>query len=148
MLIYYQYRLNNEFLSDPWITNHPRKLMASPKRWAWKNAREIKNQYAFTFYTNMAIGSILTAPFAIWVGRRAQRYQSGVPIVPHNKIVHDFVNLDPGHYTRKVFRKYFFVTCLLGGYMFATYTVSSNQKKNEWYTRPDFKPFPAMVPKE
>ncbi len=122
--------------------------MASPKRWAYRNAREIKNQYTFTFFTNMALGSLLTAPFAVWVAKRAQRFQGGVPIVPYNRLVHDFVNLDPGFLTRKTFRLYFFTTCAIGGYLFATYTVKNNQKSNEWYTRPDYKPFPAMVPKE
>lgn len=140
--------MNNEFLSDPWITNHARKMMASPKRWPWKNKREIEFQYSFTFWTNAVIGSIITAPFAVYVARRMQRTQGGLPTVPFMKYGYDFVNLDPGHHTRKVFRFYFFGLCLAGGYLFASYTVHQNQLKDAWYTRPDLKPFPAMVAKE
>lgn len=63
-------------------------------------------------------------------------------------MIHDFVNLDPGYHTRKVFRWSFFTTCALGGFCFAYYTVSTNQKRDGWYSRPDTRPFPAMVPKE
>jgi hypothetical protein len=45
--------------------------MSNPKRWAWKNQREVKNQYQFTFWTNAIIGAFLTAPLGIWMGRRA-----------------------------------------------------------------------------
>jgi hypothetical protein len=65
------FRLNNEFLSDPWITLRYKKYMASPKRWAWKNRREVKNQYQFTWATNAVIGAFLTAPVAVCVARRA-----------------------------------------------------------------------------
>jgi predicted nucleic acid-binding protein len=71
--------------------------MAGPKRWPWKNAREIKNQYSFTYWTNFVIGCVLTSPFAIWVGRRSKHYQGGVPIVPQQRWIHDFINVDPGH---------------------------------------------------
>lgn len=37
--------LEDEFAHDPWITPRFRKYMAGPKRWAWKNQREIKRQY-------------------------------------------------------------------------------------------------------
>jgi hypothetical protein len=85
---------------------------------------------------------------AVWVGRRAQRYQGGVPIVPYNRFVHDFVNVDPTHLARKTFRWWFGCTIFLGGFAFAYATVESNQMRNTWYNRPDLKPFPAMVAKE
>lgn len=122
--------------------------MAGPKRWPWKNQREIKNQYQFTFFTNAFLGAILTAPFAMWVGRRAQRYQGGVPIIPQQRYVHDFINVDPGHLTKKAFRFWFFGTCIAGGFLFALATVNRNQQRDAWYSRSDLKPFPAMVPKE
>ena len=140
--------MNNEYLNDPWISLHPRKHMANPKRWPWKNAHYIENQYKFTFWTNAAIGATLTAPFAVWLARRMKRYQGGVPAVPYLKYGYDFVNLDPGYYSRKAFRFYFFGLCLAGGYMFASYTVDANVMKDPWFTRPDLKPFPAMVPKD
>ena len=75
-------------------------------------------------------------------------YQGGVPVIPNNKYSHDFVNLDPGHFSRKNFRWYFIGICLAGGYLFASYTTNSNQRHDAWYSRPDLKPFPAMVPKD
>jgi len=66
-------RLGQEFMSDPWITHRFRKYMAGPKRWPWKNQREMKTQYQFTFMVNAIIGGFLTAPFAVYVARRAQR---------------------------------------------------------------------------
>ena len=35
--------LRKEFRSDPWFSLRFRKYTPNPKRWAWKNAREIKN---------------------------------------------------------------------------------------------------------
>lgn len=141
-------RLNNEFLSDPWITPRFRKYMAGPKRWAWKNKRDTKRQLQFTFLTNAIIGGFLTAPIAVWVGRRAQRYQGGVPIVPQQRWVHDFPNVDPGYQTRKTFRWWFFGACILGGIGFAYLTTDQRQRMDPWYQRPEFRPYPAMVPKE
>jgi len=122
--------------------------MAGPKRWAWKNTHYIENSYKFTFWTNACIGAVLTSPFAVWIARRMQRNQGGVPSVPYLKYGYDFVNLDPGHFTRKTFRFYFASVCFIGGYLFASYTVDSNILKDPWFTRPDLKPFPAMVPKD
>jgi hypothetical protein len=93
--------------------------MAGPKRWPWKNARETKNQYQFTYWTNFLLGTVLTAPFAIWVARRSKTYQGGVPIVPQQRWIHDFINVDPGHLPRKQFRLWFFGTCFVGGWLFA-----------------------------
>jgi len=122
--------------------------MAGPKRWPWKNQKNIKNQYQFTFVHNMILGAVLTSPFAVFVGRRAQRYQGGVPIVPVQRFIHDFPNVDPGYHTRKTFRWWFIGTCLFGGFAFAMLTTNENQKRDPWYQRPDLRPFPAMVPKE
>ena len=77
-----------------------------------------------------------------------QRFQGGVPQVPYPKYAYDFVNLDPGHFTRKQFRYYFIGICFVGGYLFASWSVDTNVMKDPWFTRPDLKPFPAMVPKE
>lgn len=122
--------------------------MAGPKRWGWKNQREVKNQYQYTFLFNMCIGSALTYPFAVWVSRRMQRYQGGVPLVPYNRYVHDFVNVEPAALARKTFRQYFSIITLTGGFLFAVFTVHQNQKNDAWFSRPDIRPFPAMVAKE
>jgi hypothetical protein len=71
----------------------------------------------------------------------------GVPKVPLQKYLHDFYNLDPTYYSRKIFRRNFFLTCTACGVGFAYFTVE-NKNKNPWYSRPDTKPFPAMVAKD
>jgi hypothetical protein len=40
------------------------------------------------------------------------------------------------------------LTCFTGGLIFAYLTVHQNQKMDAWYSRPDLKPFKAMVAKE
>ncbi len=122
--------------------------MAGPKRWGWKNQREIKRQYQYTFAVNWGIGALMTWPLAVWVARRMQRYQGGVPQVPYNRFVHDFINVEPSALARKTFRTYFGLIVFAGGFTFAMMTTHTNQKNDAWYTRPDLKPFPAMVPKE
>jgi hypothetical protein len=37
---------------------------------------------------------------------------------------------------------------LAGGLLFANLTVSKDIMNDPWYSRPDLKPFPAMIPKE
>ena len=94
------------------------------------------------------IGSVLTWPIAVFVGRRAKHYQGGVPVVPslHMRFTHDFVNIEPARAARIFFRWYALGTALLGGFMFAQMTVNPSLKaQNGWYNRPDFKPKAAMV---
>ena len=71
-----------------------KKFMASPKRWPWKNQRDIKHQYQFTFFTNFMIGGLLTWPIGVLVGRAMTKTSGGVPMVPYNRFIHDFINLD------------------------------------------------------
>lgn len=115
--------LEKEFRNDPWFTPRFRKYMAGPKRWPWKNQREIKHQYQYTWLFNFLIGATLTWPLGVWVGRRARHYQGGVPIVPYNRYVHDFPNLEPTRMAKRAFRKYHFLMCAIGGTLFAYMTV-------------------------
>jgi len=43
----------------------------------------------------MFIGAALFWPFACIIGRRMMRGQTGVPIVPMQRFVNDFPNVDP-----------------------------------------------------
>lgn len=88
---------------------------------------------------------MLTWPLGVMVGRRAKYSSGGVPMVPLNRFVHDFPNLDPSHYARKIFRRYWFLTCSLGGVLFAYWSTDLRYVRDAWYTRPDLKPFKAMV---
>lgn len=97
---------------------------------------------------NFIIGFMLTWPLGVVMGRRAQRQDSGVPTIPFNRFKHDFINLDPSSYARRVFRFTFLKWCSAGGVLFAFMTVDGSLIHDEWYSRPDLKPFPAMVPAE
>ena len=80
------------------------------------------------------------------VGRYFKTTKGGVPVVPLNRWVHDFPQVDPGRFARITFRWYSFGSAIVMGYMFARATTSSEgRSSNQWYNRPDLKPFPAMV---
>lgn len=138
--------LQEDFKSDPWLTYRFRKYTANPKRIPWKNTRQIKRQHQYTFGINWLIGSLLSWPLAAMVGRSFKTNVSGVPMVKLNRWVQDFPNPEPGRSSRLLFRFYSVTTCLSLGYAFAFYMTDNTQKsQNEWYARPDLKPFAAMV---
>lgn len=62
--------------------------------------------------------------------------------------MHDFVDVEPTNHARRVFRRYFFGTTLFCGAVFAFWTLDERQVRDAWYSRPDLKPFKAMVPKQ
>jgi hypothetical protein len=132
-------------MRDPWITYRFRKYMAGPKRWPWKNSREQHRQYQYTFMVNGILGALISWPVAIWVARNSKVFSGGVPLVPLNNFVYDFVNLEPSHIARKSFRRTFFATLFCFGIAFGYCTTSSDILKNKWYNRPDLRAFPAMV---
>ena len=74
-----------------------------------------------------------------------KRYQGGVPVVPYQRFIHDFPNLEPAHAARSTFRWWARLSSVAIGFVFARYTVNQEQVLNPWYTRPDLKPFAAMV---
>lgn len=88
--------LAEDLRSDPFLSYRARKYMAGPKRVPWKNQREIKRQFQYTFFTHWLVGATLAWPLAVWVGRRMKHYQGGVPVVPYQRFVHDFPNVEPG----------------------------------------------------
>ena len=94
------------------------------------------------------IGAFLTWPIGVYIGKRAKTTKGGVPMVPSQRFVHDFPNLEPVSFAKRRFKMYLFATCMAGGLAFAFLTVNPDQMKDPWYARPDLKPFPAMVPKE
>ena len=63
-----------------------------------------------------------------------------------NRWVHDFPQPEPGRSSRLVFRYYSMISATLMGLAFAKYfTDCTPRSQNEWYNRPDLKPFAAMV---
>ena len=139
--------LKDSFKSDPWVHYRFRKLMAGPKRIPWKNSYEIKKQYQQKFFTNWLIGGLLFWPLGVMVGRRMKRTQFGVPLPATNtRMIDSFINVEPSRVARETFGFWSVLTCIAGGYLFARQTVDPNEiNSNQWYTRPDLKPYPAMV---
>ena len=141
--------LADDFRSDPWVTYRFRKYTANPKRVPWKNQRRLKRQHQFTFLCHWSLGSLLAWPFAAAIGRRMKTSTSGVPLAPLNRYVWDFPKTDPGRVARTTFRWYSITACLALGYCFANYTTDCTlRSSNQWYNRPDLKPYPAMVKQE
>lgn len=88
---------------------------------------------------------MITYPFAVLVGRRWMRSPGGVPAVPYQRWIEEWPNVWPNQATFRAFRRATFVTVCVGGFLFAHYMTDYSHMKNPWHTRPDFKPFPAMV---
>ena len=115
--------LAEDIRSDPWVTLRFKKYMANPKRVPWKNKVQLERQYKFTFYTHMIIGGVLAYPLAIAFGRRMRTYQGGVPVVPYQRFIHDFPNVEPARAGRLAFRMGCLGFCAMAGFVFAKYTV-------------------------
>ena len=95
---------------------------------------------------NWILGSALAWPVAAAFGRRMKTSKGGVPAVRLNRWVHDFPQPEPGRSSRLIFRYYAVGSCAILGYLFAKQVTDfSTRTSNEWYNRPDLKPFPAMV---
>lgn len=72
----------------------------------------------------------------------------GVPAFPINRFVHNWQNVQPYQQSKIVFRKWSVLSSLAVGYVYAYFMTDMSSLRNEWFTRPDFKPYPAMVKKE
>jgi len=108
-----------DFRSDPWLTIRFRKYMAGPKRIPWKNARETKSDYKKQFGINWIMGFCFFWPVACMIGRRSLRYQGGAPIVPYQRFIHDFPNLEPAFNSQRTFKCWAYGSSLVAGYIFA-----------------------------
>lgn len=91
------------------------------------------------------IGAAASYPFAILVGKRMMRFQGGVPVFPNQRWIEDWPNVRANRTTNRFFRRYTVLTCLVGGFVLGRVMADDSILNNEYYTRPDLKPFPAMV---
>merc|ERR1711990_193201 len=87
------------------------------------------------------MGCLIAWPIACMIARRAKRYQSGVPVVPYQRFIHDFPNVDPTAVSRKTFRWWSSGSCLGFGFLFAKYNTDHRVNLNPYYNRPDLKPY-------
>ena len=140
--------LKKSFASDPWFTYRFHKYMAGPKRIPWSNYREQVIKKRREFFVNFFIGATLIYPVSCAVGRWNKTTSGGVPRYPITRFEPKFPNTEPLQQSKIVFRKYSVLTSLAFGVLFAKLMANTDGLKNEWYSRPDFKPYPAMVKKE
>jgi hypothetical protein len=95
--------LARDLRTDPWITIRFRKYMAGPKRIPWKNAYEIKNDYKKIWLINFLTGAVIFWPVAAMIGRRMKRTTGGTPMIPYQRFIHDFPNLEPARQSKMTF---------------------------------------------
>ena len=138
--------LQEDFKSDQWLTYRFRKSTANPKRIPWKNMRQLKRQYQYNIIVHWALGALLTWPVAVSIGKLYQKTWHGVPLVPMNLYKHDFIDVSPSVYSRKLFKRYSLLASLTMGFIFAYNVVQDDGFRSDKYkNRPDMKPYPAMV---
>jgi hypothetical protein len=136
--------LENDFRSDKWLHLRFRKMQAGPLRSPYKRTRVLLQEYRINYFFNFCIGSLVSAPLAIWMGRRNRTTSGGVPVVYHPKNYHNFPNINPDHTARWRFRIGFYGTLIMAGWVFAE-VMTVRPFKDEYYSRPDFKPDTPMV---
>ena len=66
--------LADSFREDPVLSIRWRKYTPGPKRIPFKNTRQLKRQYQYTFFVHWMMGAALGWPIAVAVGRRAKHY--------------------------------------------------------------------------
>ena len=140
--------LQKSFTKDPWATYRFRKYMASPKRIPWSNYRELKLEARKIWYGNMLLASLLFYPVACMIGRAQKVTAGGVPVYPITRFVHNWPNVQVFNQSKKTFRKFTVISSLAVGYVYAYIMTDDSAIRNEWFNRPDFKPYAAMVKKE
>ena len=111
--------LEESLRSDPWITVRFRKYMAGPKRLPWKNYKDMLGAYRWNFTVNWAIGTAISWPLAVLIGRRMKRFKGGVPVVPMQRFNEDWPNVQPATHARRTFYYWGFGSALIMGYGFA-----------------------------
>lgn len=139
--------LEESFRSDPWITPRFRKYMAGPKRWAFKHHAQCMRHDRADMTLKFMLGFMISWPLGVWLGRRMQ-YRGGVPVVHNPRFVYDYIVVDPRKIASRQFYKGFFGATILGGIAAISLLPAPYYGKDTWGQRPDFKPFPAMVPEE
>ena len=90
------------------------------------------------------VGAAFISPLAIAVGRRFRVTSGGVPKIYYPKNYHLFPNVNPDHTPKNRFKIGFYGTLFLGGYLTMLFW-TPNVWKDEYFSRPDFKPTTPMV---
>lgn len=124
--------LEEDFTTDSWTDIKWKAAGAGPMRVQYKRLKQHKQSYDLNFYLNWFVGGAFFAPLGIYLGRKAQKTGSGVPMVYFAKNYHNFPNNNPHHWARNKFQLKFWGTMLLGGYIFSKcYTPSPTAEELE-----------------
>ena len=140
--------LRKSLNSNPWVTWRFRKYTASPIRIPWSNYREQVWDYNYRFMATALVAGFFFYPVACMIGRRFKVSNGGVPLAPINKFQHSFPDLNPIFESRRQFRRWSVLSTVLFSYFAASKLTSRRHVYDDWYSRPDYKPYPAMVKKE
>jgi len=137
--------LKNDIKEDPILPIRWNKYIAGPQRKVFKNKTQL-NRYQrirdlFIFY----VGSRLAHNVACRAGGLYQLSANGVPAVPQPIIAHESPNTAPVATAWKRFRVGYWSARLVGGYALYRICRDKTGLRDEYYTRPDFKPKAAMV---
>ena len=135
--------LEDSIREDPIISK--RYYKAGPNRTPFKRYSEMRERYQLTWYTNYMIGTLLSWPLAVFVGRSYRRGTSGVPRVKQGRHNQMFFNLHPQFRSTRQFWIGFMLASVPVSWIYACMHTSSDYRSNEWYTRPDLKPKKVMV---
>mmetsp|Transcript_11820 Transcript_11820/g.19979 ORF Transcript_11820/g.19979 Transcript_11820/m.19979 type:complete len:178 (+) Transcript_11820:176-709(+) len=137
--------LREDLKSDKWITTRFRMLTAGPRRIPFKNLNNLKNEYRFNFYSNMLIAGLACWPLGVLVGKMMMTSSGGVSLAPITALAYNHPDVHPMATTFKRFKRGSFLTCATLGYLIAWKITDDSMLKDELHTRPDMKPFPAMI---
>lgn len=140
----YMQELEGEFRSDRWLHSRFRKLQAGPFRRPYKQTRALKQKHRREYCINFLFGAVVISPLAILIGRRMRWTSTGVPAYYFPRSWHRFPNLNPDHYAQNYFRLGFYTMIFIGGNISASF-LTPRYDKDEYYSRPDFKPSTPMV---
>ena len=140
----YMKTLEQEFREDRWLHSRFRKLQPGPLRRPYVKTRKLKQKYRIEYCFNFLLGATLFTPLGIFIGRRLRVTRNGVSKIYFPVNYHRFPNVNPDVYASRYFRIGFYGCLFIGGNLFASY-LTPDPFKDEYYSRPDFKPSTPMV---
>ena len=110
-----------DIYEDPWTDIRFTKHQCGPLRVPYKRVKQVNDKYVSEFYSKALFGGLISVPLAIWMGRRAQVNETGVPRTHKNiQLLHP--NPSPHYVSRRNFKIGFWCTVIGVGYVFASVT--------------------------
>ena len=106
----------------------------------------MKRSYQIDFVKNWFWSSLVTWPVAIMIGKHYKQTWGGVPLVPIQRIIHDFVDVSATNTARRQMRFYTFGSAMAMGFVIAiAVTDRSTFTSDSYKNNPTLRPYAAMV---